>query len=344
MKKLLVTGAGALLGQGMLRCLQPFRSKYTIYTADPSPLSSGHWLGDKAFQLPFADSPDYVPVLETIISQTDVDIILVGTDVELPIFAQKQEYLERTYNLKVVVSNEKVIEIADDKYKTAQFLKQHGFYYPDSVMANDIEAVSSFQKRNAFPYFAKPVDGARSKGLVVIKNTKELEEVIANPGNLVIQEFLPEDDGEFTTGVIVTQGVCNAVISLKRDLRDGNTYRTYRDNTTSRFDDYIKKVAEKLQVEGPCNFQFRIKDNTPVIFEINARFSGTTPIRSFYGFNEVEEYITYLTDGIDIKQPSLKDGTVFRTFSDLFIENEEITQVFESTKTTPKSIYHPFKL
>ena len=34
-----------------------------------------------------------------------------------------------------------------------------------------------------------------------------------------------------------------------------------------------------------CYFQFRLKDNKPVIFEINARFSGTTPIRFTKSFS-----------------------------------------------------------
>lgn len=343
MKNILVTGAGALLGQGILRCLQDFRSEYNIYTADPSPYSSGHWLGDKPFVLPVISDLNYKSELEDIIQKIKLDVIFVGTDVELPFFAENQKYLEEKYRLKIIVSSSEVIEIANDKFKTANFLKENGFYYPDSVMAYDRSSVEIFKARNKFPYFAKPVDGARSMGLIKINNRKEFQEVLENPKNLVIQEFLPDLDGEFTTGVIVVKGKCNAIVSLKRDLRDGNTFRTYRDSSTSKYDSYIKEVAEKLNVEGPCNFQYRIKNGKPIIFEINGRYSGTTPLRMIYGFNEVKSYLDYLLKDKEIEQPELKQGMVFRTFSDIFIENGELTNMYEKDSDAPKSIYYPFK-
>jgi carbamoyl-phosphate synthase large subunit len=343
MNNILVTGAGALLGQGILRCLQSSKLKYNIFTADPSPYSSGHWLGVKPFLLPFVSDKNYQQKLEDILEKVNIDVIFVGTDVELPFFSENKDYLEKKYNLKVIVSNAKVIEIANDKFKTASFLKENDCFYPDSVMANDLEGLKEFRTRNDFPYFAKPVDGARSMGLVKIFDEEDLQKVIKNPKNLVIQEFLPDTDGEFTTGVLVTKGKCKAIVSLKRDLRDGNTYRTYRDKTTTIHDSYIKEVAEKLNVEGPCNFQYRIKNSKPIIFEINGRYSGTTPLRMFYGFNEVEAYLEYLVNGVKIAQPTLKEGMVFRTFSDLFIENDELENMFAKNANPPKSIYYPYK-
>lgn len=342
-KNILVTGAGALLGQGMLRCLQNFRSEYNIFTADPSPYSTGHWLGDKPFKIPFVTSENYLNEIEKILESVNIDAILIGTDVELPLFSDNQKYLEEKYNLKIVVSNSEVIEIANDKFKTAEFLKTNGFHFPDSVMANNPKDVEVFQQRNKFPYFAKPVDGARSMGLVKINNVKELEDVLSNPKNLVIQEYLSDDIGEFTTGVMVTNGKCKAIVSLRRDLRDGNTYRTYRDKTTSEYDNYIKEIAEKLGVEGPCNFQYRIKNNKPIIFEINGRYSGTTPLRDFYGFNEVKSYLDFLLKGEEISQPKLKEGMVLRAFSDLFVENNEIEDMYLADSSAPKSKYFPFK-
>ena len=54
MKNILVTGAGALLGQGILRLLQVADFSKKIYTTDPDPRSTGHWLGDYAITVPMA--------------------------------------------------------------------------------------------------------------------------------------------------------------------------------------------------------------------------------------------------------------------------------------------------
>lgn len=323
MKNILVTGAGALLGQGILRSIDFSEKSYFVVSADPDERSTGHALANKSYIIPLATDSTYLNRIEEIIQKDKIDIIFIGTDVELPLFAAKREYLENKYNLKVVVSNINAINIANDKWLTAEFLRNNGFPYPVSALTTDAEQIEKLKKAANFPFIAKPVDGARSKGIKIIKNPQELEEVCSFRNNLVIQEKLGEEEGEFTTGCIVTNGKCNAVVSLVRDLRDGNTWRAYR-NGDSLYDSTIAAIAEKLGVEGPANFQYRIKDGKPVVFEVNCRFSGTTPLRLMFGFNEVEALLDYYLEGKTISQPKLKTGTILRTFSDVFVPNTSL--------------------
>ncbi|MGY5846907.1 ATP-grasp domain-containing protein [Salegentibacter sp. HM20] len=344
MKNILVTGAGALLGQGILRCLNFSSNNYNIISADPDVRSTGHALAHASYKIPYITSGDYLEKIEEIILKERIDIILIGTDVELPVFAENKEYLEKEYNVKVVVSNSKVIAISNDKYLTSKFLKENGFPFPLSALttnANDI----NFLKNNAdFPLIAKPVDGARSKGIEIIHNEAELDTLCAYKNNLVVQEKIGEDEGEFTTGCVVVDGKCVSVVSLTRDLRDGNTWRAYRKGNTA-YDSKISKIAETLGVEGPANFQYRIRNGEPVIFEVNCRFSGTTPIRLMYGFNEVEALVEYYLEDIPIAWPVLKEGTVLRTFSDVFVPNDNIEQFDRDGYTSNyNSQYYPFKL
>jgi carbamoyl-phosphate synthase large subunit len=324
----LVTGAGALLGQGILRCLQEERLKYRIVTADPDFRSSGHWLGDKACYLPPAKSQDYLDELKKIILAEKVEFILVGTDVELPILAANRSALKHSLGVNVVISPSSVIEIANNKWLTAEFLRTSSFPYPVSALATEHEQVKQRFGSGPFPLIAKPVDGARSKGLRRINSISDLAEILNLPGSLVVQEFLPEDEGEFTAGCLVFNGKCYAAVVMRRDLRDGNTYRAYSD-ITSRFDKFISKVAEKLGVEGPCNFQFRIRNGEPVIFEINARFSGTTPLRLIFGFNEVAAVLDYYISGVVPEQPKILSGVVLRTYSDVFIDRNQFEKFRE---------------
>jgi carbamoyl-phosphate synthase large subunit len=179
------------------------------------------------------------------------------------------------------------------------------------------------EKELGYPLFAKPFDGARSLGIKKIENHQELMEIYHPESNLVVQQYLPESDGEYTSGCIVLGGKCKAVVTLKRDLRDGNTYRAYRDDETSKYDSLIIPIAEKLNADGPVNFQFRIFNGKPIIFEINGRFSGTTPLRHFFGFNEVEELLKYYLFGTEINEPNLRNGIVLRTWSDIFVNEQE---------------------
>lgn len=343
MKNILVTGAGALLGQGILRCLSFSKKDYKIVSADPDVRSTGHALATKSYKIPYASERNYLEKIEEIISVEKIDIILIGTDVELPFFSEKKAYLEEKYSLKVVVSESEVIKIANDKWLTAEFLKSSNFPYPLSARTTDRVKINYLKENKSFPFIAKPVDGARSKGLKIVKNNAQLEELCAYDNNLVVQEMLEETTGEYTTGCLVVGGKCKAVVSMVRELRDGNTWRAYR-RGDSPHDKMIASIAEALSAEGPVNFQYRIRNGEPVIFEINCRFSGTTPLRLMFGFNEVEALLDYYFDGEEIVQPELKEGTLLRTFSDIFIENE-VLETFDKEGVTKNfhSKYYPFK-
>jgi carbamoyl-phosphate synthase large subunit len=341
----LVTGAGALLGQGILRLLQVSDFEKKVFTADPDARSSGHWLGDHALWLPKASDKNFMEVVINYIKKYQIDTIMVGTDVELPLFAKHKDRLLEEYNCKVIVSNSEVVSISNDKFLTAKFLKENQFSYPLSVMANNKKALEAIKEQLGFPLFAKPADGARSLGIKKINNSEDLFELYHPDSNMVVQQFLSEDEGEYTSGCIVVNGECKAVVTLRRDLKDGNTYRAYRDENTSKYDHIIKDIAEKLNPDGPVNFQFRIYNNQPVVFEINGRFSGTTPLRHFFGFNEVEAIINYYNFNKEIEQPNLKSGLVMRVWSDIFIENEEMEK-FKNDKEIeyPYAKFYNFKL
>ena len=343
MKKILVTGAGALLGQGILRCLDQSIKSYELISADPDIRSTGHALADKCYKIPLVTEPLYLDRLEEIIENESIDIIFIGTDVELPLLAEKKEYLERKYNLKVVVSDPSVIEIANDKWLTAKFLRKNNFPFPNSALTQDKKQIEYLRQNFPYPFIAKPVDGARSKGMKVINNDEDLEEICSYKNNLVVQEMLSGEEGEYTTGCLVIDGKCKAVVSLTRDLRDGNTWRAYRVGE-SKYDTTIAAIAEKSGVEGPANFQYRIKDGKPVVFEINCRFSGTTPLRMIFGFNEVEALVEHYLESKPIKQPKLKSGAVLRTFSDVFVGNDSLMD-FESRGFTNSygATFFPFK-
>ena len=344
MKNILVTGAGAVLGQGLLRCLQVSGNDYFIHTADPDYRSTGHWLGAKAHIIKMAKDPDYLYSIEKILCTEKIDIIFIGTDTELPIFAQNKVMLEQKYGLTVIVSNSNVIDIANDKFLTANFLKSNNFYFPISCMSYDTIGINKLKEERSFPYIAKPVDGARSKGVELINDENDLIRVTSFLNNLVIQEYISDSEGEYTSGCLVFNKKCVAVVTLKRDLRDGNTYRAYYDEKYDIFNSYICEVAEKLEVDGPCNFQFRIKDGMPIIFEINSRFSGTTPVRNIFGFNEVDACIKYYLFNKVTLRSKLKEGVVMRAWADIFVENHELNQLkVSSVLNKPNSTYYPFK-
>jgi carbamoyl-phosphate synthase large subunit len=109
---------------------------------------------------------------------------------------------------------------------------------------------------------------------------------------------------------------------MKRVLRDGDTYQAFvvRD---AIIESCVRAAAEALQPFGACNFQLRVRDSVPYIFEINARCSGTTYCRTLAGFNEPLMIADYLVHG---RQPAfeIREITVLRYWKELVVRNDRI--------------------
>lgn len=317
--RVLVTGGGALLGQGIIRSLRRGRFSPYIIAVDVSAWSAGLYWADEAHLVPFANSPDYLPAFKRLLQRTRPDLVLVGTDVELAPLAAVKDDLEREFSTRILVSPPDVVAIADDKYLTATFFHARGFAAPASALASDGAAVDALVAQVGFPLVVKPCVGARSVGVSVVHTREALAHAVQGPGPLVVQERIGEDAFEYTASGLYLDGACRAAIVMRRDLRDGNTYRAYVD-LDPRLRTFVVEWTEALKPYGPANFQFRlVADGTPKVFEINARFSGTTPLRALAGFNEVDLCLGQILYGHPVVQPSIEPITVLRHWSETVV-------------------------
>jgi len=226
-EKIVVTGAGAVLGQGIIKSLRAADMPCEILAVDPSPLAVGlHW-GDHKKIIPMADDPSFAHSIGSMLEEYRPDALLVGTDAELATIAENREAWERSYGTKVLVSDSNVVEIADDKLATVQFLIENRLQHPRTALADDKFAVEELVAECGFPLIVKPRRGARSIGVSKVTDMQMLRDKTAAPFGLIVQEFAGEDDQEFTAGVLYFDNAVRTSIVLRRDLRDGNTYRAY---------------------------------------------------------------------------------------------------------------------
>jgi carbamoyl-phosphate synthase large subunit len=320
--RVVVTGGGSLLGQGILRAMRFSALRFRTTVVDISPLAPGlHW-ADEAFLVPPAVSPRYLDSIRAVLSASKPDILFVGTDVELGPLAAMRDVLGQDCGTKVLVSSPDVVAIADDKYETVRFLRENGFVAPGSARSSDRDGIDRLVEMHGFPLVVKPCVGARSYGVSVVRDRRALERAVANVEDYVVQECIGNDDQEYTASGLYFDGRCDAVIVMRRDLRDGNTFRafTVRD---AELDGLVKRWIEALKPLGPANFQFRIdSEGVPKVFEINARFSGTTPLRAHAGFNEVEMCVRRMLWDDPIVQPEIAPLTILRHWSETVIDPE----------------------
>jgi carbamoyl-phosphate synthase large subunit len=169
----------------------------------------------------------------------------------------------------------------------------------------------------------KPRVGARSVGVSVAHSRDELEQAVAGREGLILQECVGDEANEYTSSVLAFDGEPQASIVMRRDLRDGNTYRAFSD-AYPELNQQVKAFGAALQPFGPANFQFRLdEEGRARFFEINARFSGATPLRALVGFNEVEMCIRKIVYGEAIIEPEVPQKTILRHWSETLVEQSD---------------------
>ena len=136
----------------------------------------------------------------------------------------------------------------------------------------------------------------------------------------VAQELI--EGPEYTCGTLTLDRRCQGAITLRRTLRDGDTYKAFVERH-EELEAFVTQVIDALKPFGPCNVQPRLRDGVPYIFEFNGRCSGTTYCRALAGFNEPQMIADFLIHG---RTPSftIKPLTILRYWKELVVENEVV--------------------
>jgi len=317
---ILVTGVGGGVGQSIIKSLQ--NTQHIVIGVDSEVLGTGLYAVARAYTVPYANAYGYIERLLEICERENCSLLFPGLDAELPILSQNADRFRKIGTIPVVSSSD-VVGVCDDKLATAQFLTERGFDAPRTF-----PATNGVIPHLMFPMVLKPrKGGARSRGVFVVKDEAELSYRLAtiDVNNYVAQIYLEGD--EYTCGSITFGGYCYGTIVMRRILRDGDTYKAFV-VTNPVIHAHVKAVAEALKPFGPCNFQLRMVDEKPYIFEINPRCSGTTYCRALAGFNEPLMTINYLIHN-DVPLYEIQEVTFLRYWKELMIENVRIDTLRE---------------
>ena len=316
-----MTGVGGIVGQQVLKSLAPGGRR--LIGADASECAAGLYAVDRGYVVPGARDPGYIDRLLDIAAAENARFLFAGLDMELPLFARAADRFRKA-GVVPIVSPTAVIDLADDKLETALFLRRHGFPSPRTL---DVSAGDP--RELGFPFVLKPRrGGSRSQGMHVVSSEEDLRYRLdrIDPANCVAQEFI--DGQEYTCGTITFDGRCHGAIVMRRTLRDGDTHKAFvvRDAAIEKL---AASAAEALDPFGPCNFQLRVRDGKPFIFDINPRCSGTTYCRTLAGFNEPAMTLDFLEHGI-LPSFEIREISVFRYWKELVVEHSKV----EDTRRT----------
>jgi carbamoyl-phosphate synthase large subunit len=327
-KILIIGGGGGTVSEGLLKSLRS--AGYYNLTIFEYSNNAAHLyrVNDRIIS---NYSPDdgyvYIQDLISVCQENGFKIVIPGSTWEAKIIA---EYEKEFYDKGVVplVNNIETINIGNDKWETYKRLQYLGIATPKSFIVKEDALRDPLTK---FPLIIKPRQGRGSQNVFHVTTAQELD-ILCNYFEkkrikYLIQEYMSRNDSEYTVGVISNKnGRVIQSIVMRRLLMGGAT--GYAEVCKpSEINSFCEDVALKVKSTGPINIQLRLdSDNKPSIFEINPRFSGSNPMRTLAGFNEVSMMIEdkYFDETIKIAKIGY-GNRYFRAFQEIeILANQDI--------------------
>lgn len=327
--RVLITGAGSVYGQGIIRSLNESSLPIETIAIDSNPYSLGLFTAHKSFIAPrVTDEHSYYMFIKQLCINHQIKAIFIGSTAELPFYSRNRETLESSTGAKVFVNSPKVLELCTDKWLTMCHLSRSGFQIPATIRyPEDADMLSSFIKSTGFPLIVKPRFGRGSVGVALVKDKQELLKNIKDKKSLIIQEYIEDENQEFTVGVCINKnGKVISKIALRRYLLEGVSIAAVSDDY-NHIADYCAMVASTLDAYGAINIQLRLKDSKPVIFEINPRFSSSTGMRLLFGINEPESLIRSDVLCQEVMPVSAASGVVLRQYMDYYFPQDKFNSL-----------------
>jgi carbamoyl-phosphate synthase large subunit len=318
----LVLGVGGNVSQGILKALGLCKIPCRVIGACISPLAFGLYLVDQAHVSPLAVDPNFLDWLMNICATEDVDAILSGSEPVLRVLAESAGRIKQETGAVCIVSDPQQLRVGDDKLETCKWLKSQELHFPQYASAEDKNALLELVQRCGYPLIAKPRGGKGRQGVFEIHTPVDLE-YIMHLNDYVVEEYVGSPNSEYTVGCFCDRDAkVRGTMVMHRELLEGTTYRAevgvYPEVRAQAI-----KIATALKPLGPCNIQLRLHHGKPVCFEINVRFSGTTPLRARLGFNEVELALRHFVLGepaLDL--PLIRQGIILRYWNEIYVDSE----------------------
>lgn len=257
-------------------------------------------VADVKIQVPAVYAPEYVNITLKICKEQKIDALFSLNDLELPILADNKAKFE-SLGVKVIVSDPKVIDIAFDKYKTAQWVESLGLTAPKTFVRLDDCKKALAAGEISFPLFMKPRWGSGSIGLESIADMEELDIyhnllmkkikktilATASVGDeyIMIQEKLTGN--EYGLDIMNDLSGKNIGVSVKQKLamRSGETDKAVTVDLPE-VREIGRQIGEFLGHIGNLDVDIMQRaDGAYCILELNPRFGGGFPFSYEAGVN-----------------------------------------------------------
>jgi carbamoyl-phosphate synthase large subunit len=195
------------------------------------------------------------------------------------------------YGIKIIGTSYDNMDIAEDRGRFSDLLKDLGIPYPNYGVAEDAEEALVVAKKVGYPVLVRPSYVLGGQGMSIVINDEDLENAVVKllgdlPGNRVlIDHFL--DRAEEAESDSICDGEDVHIVGLMEHIEPAGIHSgdssavlppfNLSDNVIRQMEEYSIKLAKALNVIGLLNIQFAIKDEKVYVIEANPRASRTVP-------------------------------------------------------------------
>ncbi|MDA8934986.1 carbamoyl-phosphate synthase large subunit [Flavobacteriaceae bacterium] len=226
------------------------------------------------------------------------------------------EKLDR-YNIKIIGTEYKSLDLAEDRGSFSTLLKENNIPYPNFGVATNAEEAVELSSKLNFPILIRPSYVLGGQGMKIVINKEELVEHVVDllskipNNNLLLDNYL---DGAIEAEAdAICDGEDVYIIGIMEHIEPCGIHSGDSNATLPVFNlgelivqqikDHTRKIALALNTVGLINIQFAIKDDMVYIIEANPRASRTVP---FISKAYKEPYVNYATK-VMLGENKLKD-------------------------------------
>ncbi len=226
------------------------------------------------------------------------------------------EKLDR-YGIKIIGTDFKSLDLAEDRGSFSTLLKNNHIPYPEFGVIEDAEEAISLSKTLGFPLLVRPSYVLGGQSMKIVINEQELEQHVVKllndlPDNKVLLDH-------FLQGAIEAEAdaICDGedvyIIGIMEHIEpagihSGDSYAVLPPfdlsaDVIQQIEKHTKTIALALNTVGLLNIQFAVKEGVVYIIEANPRASRTVP---FIAKAYDEPYVNYATK-VMLKEKKIKD-------------------------------------
>ncbi|MFF5625638.1 ATP-grasp domain-containing protein [Microbacterium sp. LWH10-1.2] len=316
MPRVLVTGAGGPAGVVVIRSLLK-RPELTVFAADMDGWAAGLYLvpAEQRRLVPPGRAEEFVPALARLVEDDAIDVVVSTVDVELIALSERREELAPAV---LAAPSTDTLEVSLDKLLLAERCADTG-RAPRTVLAGPAAQALDWE----FPVFAKPRQGAGSRGIRLVPDRAALDALPVDEG-LIVQDFLPGE--EYSVDVIAdAAGQVVAAVPRTRARVDSGVAIAGRTVHDPELEETASAIAKAIGLVGVANVQLRRgRDGRAMLLEVNPRFPGALPLTIAAGV-DIPSLVVDLFLGRELPASvPFREVAFVRFLEDVIVEIDEV--------------------